>query len=60
MMSIIGHANNIHCLATAVNSIAGALFTLCGQGDVEERLKEFLAVSMQSYKDMIMAGAASL
>lgn len=43
-----GHANNIHCLATAINSIAGALFTLCGQGDVEERLKEFLALASAS------------
>ncbi|GAB6026086.1 hypothetical protein CHUAL_012289 [Chamberlinius hualienensis] len=43
-----GHCNNIHCLATAVNNIAGALFTLCGNGDVEERLKEFLALASAS------------
>ena len=40
-----GHANNIHCLAKAINALAGALFTIHGPGDVEERLKEFLAVS---------------
>lgn len=42
---IIGHTNNIHCLAQAINGIAGALFTICGHGDIEDRLKEFLAVS---------------
>ena len=41
-----GHANNIHCLAKAVNSLAGALFTIHGPSDVEERLKEFLAVRL--------------
>lgn len=39
-----GHSNNIHCLAQAINGIAGALFTICGHGDIEDRLKEFLAV----------------
>ena len=42
--SLEGHANNSHCLAKAVNSLASALFTIHGHGDVEERLKEFLAV----------------
>lgn len=42
---LIGHTNNIHCLAQAINGIAGALFTICGHGDIEDRLKEFLAVS---------------
>ena len=41
----VGHANNVHCLAKAVNALAGALFTVHGPGDVEMRLKEFLAVS---------------
>lgn len=41
----VGHANNVHCLAKAVNSLAGALFTVHGPGDVEMRLKEFLAVT---------------
>uniref|UniRef100_T1JIM6 Membrane-associated protein Hem n=1 Tax=Strigamia maritima TaxID=126957 RepID=T1JIM6_STRMM len=43
-----GHANNVHCLTTAVNSIAAALFTLCGHGDIEDRLKEFLALASSS------------
>ena len=42
-----GHGNNIHCLAKAINSLAGALFTVLGHGDVEIRLKEFLAVSQK-------------
>lgn len=37
------HANNSHCLAEAINGIAGALFSITGQ-DVVERLKEFLAL----------------
>ena len=41
-----GHANNSHCLAKAINSLAGALFTIHGPGDVDERLKELLAVSI--------------
>ena len=43
-----GHANNIHCLAQAINGIASALFTLSNKGDIEERLKEFLALSSAS------------
>jgi len=43
--SLEGHANNIHCMAAAVNNIFGALFSICGQGDTEDRMKEFLAVS---------------
>lgn len=42
------HANNVHCLAKAINGIAGALFTLTGTNDVEERLKEFLALASSS------------
>lgn len=42
--SLEAHSNNIHCLAAAINSIFGALFTIYGQNDVEDRLKEFLAV----------------
>ena len=44
--SLEGHANNIHCLARAVNALAAALFTIHGPGDVDDRLKEFLAVSI--------------
>ena len=40
-----GHANNSHCLAKAINALAAAMFTIHGPGDVEDRLKEFLAVS---------------
>ncbi len=46
--SLEGHCNNSHCLAKAINALAGALFTIHGPGDVEERLKEFLAVSLKS------------
>ena len=45
MILLSGHANNIHCMAKAVNSLAGAMFTVYGPSDVNERLKEFLAVS---------------
>jgi len=43
---VSGHTNNVHCLAKAVNALAGALFTVHGPGNVEMRLKEFLAVSL--------------
>ncbi|XP_054709412.1 membrane-associated protein Hem-like [Uloborus diversus] len=43
-----GHSNNIHCLAQAINGIAGALFTIGGHGDIEDRLKEFLALASSS------------
>ncbi|PSN55803.1 Membrane-associated protein Hem [Blattella germanica] len=46
--SLEGHANNIHCMAAAVNNIFGALFTICGQGDIEDRMKEFLALASSS------------
>uniref|UniRef100_A0A8C4NIK5 NCK-associated protein 1 n=1 Tax=Eptatretus burgeri TaxID=7764 RepID=A0A8C4NIK5_EPTBU len=42
-----GHQNNIHCLATAINQLAAALFTI-NKGNVEERLKEFLALASSS------------
>lgn len=42
-----GHLNNIHCLATAINQLAAALFTI-HKGSVEERLKEFLALASSS------------
>lgn len=42
------HVNNIHCLAHAINGMAGALFTIYGNGDIEERLKEFLALASSS------------
>ncbi|XP_074604970.1 nck associated protein 1 Hem isoform X2 [Brevipalpus obovatus] len=46
--SLEAHANNIHCLAHAINKIAGALFTICNHGDTIERLKEFLALASSS------------
>ncbi|KAK2153078.1 hypothetical protein LSH36_308g01013 [Paralvinella palmiformis] len=46
--SLEGHANNIHCLGRAINALAGAMFTIHGTGDVEERLKEFLALASSS------------
>jgi NCK-associated protein 1 len=46
--SLEGHANNIHCMAAAVNNIFGALFHICGQGDIEDRMKEFLALASSS------------
>lgn len=42
------HANNIHCLAVAVNQVFGVQFTLCGRDDLEDRLKEFLALASSS------------
>lgn len=46
--SLEGHGNNIHCMASAINNIFGALFTICGQGDIEDRMKEFLALASSS------------
>lgn len=42
------HANNTHCMALAINNIFGAMFTICGQGDIEDRMKEFLALASSS------------
>ncbi|CAG0885765.1 unnamed protein product [Darwinula stevensoni] len=42
------HGNNVHCLALAVNEVFPALFTLHGHGDIEDRLKEFLALASSS------------
>lgn len=47
---ITGNLSNCHCLAKAVNQIAGALFTIHGPGDVSDRLQEFLAVSLPPRK----------
>lgn len=40
------HSNNIHCLAKAINGIAAALFS--ETNDIEDRLKEFLALASSS------------
>ncbi|XP_069037603.1 nck-associated protein 1-like [Lepisosteus oculatus] len=39
-----GHHNNIHCLATAINQLAAAMFTNLNK-NIEEHLKEFLLVA---------------
>lgn len=46
--SFEAHTNNTHCLALAVNNIFGALFTICGQNDIEDRMAEFLALASSS------------
>lgn len=46
--SMDGHSNNTHCMAVAINNIFGALFTICGQNDIEDRMKEFLALASSS------------
>ena len=46
--SLEAHANNAHCLAQAINVIAGALFAICKNDDTEDRLKEFLALASSS------------
>ncbi|XP_052066391.1 nck-associated protein 1-like isoform X4 [Mytilus californianus] len=43
-----GNVNNCHCLALAVNQLAGALFSIHGPGDVHDRLQEFLALASSS------------
>ena len=40
-----GHENNAHCLAIAVNAMAGAIFAYYGEQHQRERMKEFLVVS---------------
>jgi NCK-associated protein 1 len=44
------HLNNMHCLATSVNEVFGALFSMYShyQADIEDRLKEFLALASSS------------
>ena len=44
LFPITGHENNAHCLAIAVNSLAGALFAFYGEQHQKERMKEFLVV----------------
>ncbi|XP_060594108.1 membrane-associated protein Hem-like isoform X2 [Ruditapes philippinarum] len=46
--SVEGHLNNSHCLAKAINQLAGALFYLHGPSDTEQRLQEFLALASSS------------
>ncbi|KAL4655717.1 nck-associated protein 1-like [Arapaima gigas] len=39
-----GHHNNIHCLATAINQLSAAMFTVQNK-NIEHHLKEFLLVA---------------
>ncbi|MCI4395608.1 hypothetical protein PGIGA_G00193990 [Pangasianodon gigas] len=39
-----GHQNNIHCLATAINHLAAAMFTVQNK-NIEEHLREFLMIA---------------
>ena len=52
-----GHENNIHCLALAVNQIFGVLFTTTGHEDIEDRLKEFLALASSSLLRLAQEGS---
>lgn len=51
--SLEAHSNNIHCIATAVNSISSAMFSILNHGDIEERLKEFLGLASSSLLRLI-------
>lgn len=51
--SLEAHTNNIHCIATAVNCIAPAMFSILNHGDIEERLKEFLGLASSSLLRLI-------
>ena len=44
--SFEGHENNIHCLAIAVNALAGAIFSSYGKEHQRKQMKEFLIVSL--------------
>ncbi|XP_036415792.1 nck-associated protein 1-like isoform X1 [Colossoma macropomum] len=39
-----GHQNNVHCLATAINHLSAAMFTVQNK-NIEQHLKEFLQVA---------------
>ena len=44
LFSKIGHENNVHCLAIAVNAIAGAVFAFYSGQDQKDKMKEFIIV----------------
>ena len=54
------HENNIHCLAAAINQTFGVLFTICGRDDIEDRLKEFLALASSSLLRLAQDGGTVL
>ena len=45
VMSFLGHENNVHCLAIAVNAIAGAVFAFYGEQEQKDKMLEFIVVS---------------
>ena len=49
IMSFIGHENNVHCLAIAVNAIAGAVFAFYGEQEQKDKMLEFIVVSTCNY-----------
>ena len=42
IMSFIGRENNVHCLAIAVNAIAGAVFAFYGEQEQKDKMLEFI------------------
>ena len=42
--SISAHENNAHCLAVAVNALAGAIFAYFGPEEQKQKMKDFLIV----------------
>lgn len=44
-LALLGHSNNVHCLAIAVNAIAGAVFGLYGVQEQKDRMKDFIIVT---------------
>lgn len=61
---LVAHGNNCHTMARAINHVAAALFTVL-HGNIEERLKEFLAVisllyTFQPLKVIHVAAAGGL
>ena len=45
-----GHENNAHCLAVAINALAGALFAYYGEQHQRDKMKEFLVVRRKHNK----------
>jgi hypothetical protein len=51
------HGNNAHCIANAINTLAGCLFYDMGaevQRNIENRLTEFLAVSFETKLSLVI------
>ena len=43
-VSTTGHDNNAHCLAIALNALAGAMFASYGPSAQKQRMKEFFVI----------------